>query len=277
MSNIFKSIKRLLELPNELLVVSDKLNVLEAKLDKLKEDATNLVLDHSDKINSVTERMIDNHFFQLESLIYIMKTLPDIKELPPTRGWAGSPDLLAQLVKIIINTKPNQVLELGSGTSTVVIGSALFKNNHGNVISIDHELKYTKLIQDKLKLNGIDSLSSVLHCPLQDYQINGKKWLWYNISQLQLNHKINLFIIDGPPGSLQKMSRYPAIPLLFEHFAVKTTVVLDDSKREDEALVVNEWLVFLEQKGCKVLLEEFNYFEKGMTILKIDRSYSIHS
>ncbi len=274
MSNILKKIRRLLELPNQLLVVIDRLNALEAKLDRIKQEVTYSVQDQSYKMNSVTEKMIDNHFFQLESLIYILRTLPNIKELPPTRGWAGSPDFLAQLIKIIIDSKPDQVLELGSGTSTVVIGSALIKNDHGKVISLDHEIKYANLTRENLKFNGIDSLSSVFHCPLREYQINGEKWLWYDISQIRLNHKINLLIIDGPPGSLQKMSRYPAIPLLFEHFAVRTTVVLDDSKREDETLVVKKWLVFLEQKGCKVLVEEFGHFEKGMTVLKIDSSYS---
>src|SRR5699024_11233349 len=52
-------------------------------------------------------------------------------QLPPLRGWATSPDVLLRLHTHIMATRPNVIVEFGSGASTLVIADALSQNGAG--------------------------------------------------------------------------------------------------------------------------------------------------
>ena len=80
-----------------------------------------------------------------------------------------------------------------------------------------------------------------------------------------------MLIVDGPPRITQELARYPAIPILYEFFADRFTILLDDSKRDDEAIIIQKWIVFLETNKYKVKIENFINYEKGMTILQVYR------
>ena len=56
-------------------------------------------------------------FAQVEAMGWLQQQLGLQHPLPPTRGWAASPDLLVELVRLIDETRPEHVLELGSGVS----------------------------------------------------------------------------------------------------------------------------------------------------------------
>jgi len=73
---------------------------------------------------------------------------------------------------------------------------------------------------------------------------------------------IDLLVIDGPPGFLQKNARYPALPMLIDMLAASCTVFLDDAARQDERDIVKQWLEqFPEfeleyidnERGCSIL------------------------
>jgi hypothetical protein len=73
---------------------------------------------------------------------------------------------------------------------------------------------------------------------------------------------IDLLIIDGPPGFIQKHSRYPALPLLNKQLAKDCVVFLDDAARDDEQEMVRRWLktypefhadYIANERGCYVL------------------------
>ena len=72
-----------------------------------------------------------------------------------------------------------------------------------------------------------------------------------------------MLVIDGPPGFLQKHSRYPALPMLNERLAEYCAVFLDDAAREDEQELVRRWLK--ENPGFQV---EYIENERGCYILK---------
>lgn len=220
---------------------------------------------------SIAEKKFENHFLQFESLLCIYSSLPNLKFLPATRGWAGSPDFLAKIIEIILKEKPRFILEASSGVSTIVIGLAMRLNNYGNVISLDHERFYTKITRENIKVNEIGGNSNVIHCPLRDYNIFEQTWKWYETDNLNLTERIDLLIIDGPPRSTQFLARYPAIPLLYEYFADRVLILLDDASRNDETITVQKWSSFLEENNFKVVITKFNNFEKGMVILEVFR------
>ena len=227
----------------------------------------------SDLINLISsiERSFENQFLQFESLLSIYNSLPNLKLLPATRGWAGSPDFLSKIIEVIHKEKPHFVLETGSGVSTLIVGLAMKLNNDGKIISLDHEQSYTKTTIEYSHVNEIADISNIIYSPLKDYNILGQTWKWYETDNLKFSEKIDLLIIDGPPKSTQFLARYPAVPLLHAFFSDRILILLDDANRNDEVVTVQKWIKFLEDNNFKVVVTKFNNFEKGMVILEVCR------
>ncbi|MBS3748021.1 MAG: hypothetical protein KGY49_13355, partial [Wenzhouxiangellaceae bacterium] len=55
----------------------------------------------------------------------VSKMVPDGVSLPAPEGWAASSDVLSLLIDMIRKKRPEVVVELGSGISTVVLAAAL--------------------------------------------------------------------------------------------------------------------------------------------------------
>ena len=58
--------------------------------------------------------------------------------------------------------------------------------------------------------------AEVRHAPLKRGMIGDAEWYWYDPEQLEGIDDIDLLLVDGPPGMIQKNSRWPALPLLFD-------------------------------------------------------------
>jgi predicted O-methyltransferase YrrM len=98
-----------------------------------------LLQQYEENILNAQLASADNLYQQLESLISVTSILSLRTPLPPMRGWAISPDFGVLLVAEILRKKPRQVLELGSGVSTLLIAYCLEKIGHGRVVSFDHD------------------------------------------------------------------------------------------------------------------------------------------
>ncbi|MCS4432860.1 class I SAM-dependent methyltransferase [Aquiflexum gelatinilyticum] len=302
-NKIFKAIKAIVYLPinlynlskrsDELFRIEKKLDLFSKKLDYINFDAISKPLEEfiqyqtkKSNLESNQEKSIDlalssiiskldqkfeNQFLQIESLLSIYNSLPNLKFFPATRGWVGSPDFLAKIVEVILKEKPQFVFEASSGVSSVIIGLALKMNNHGKAIALDHDRFYAKTTNENIEVNEIKDISCVEYCPLRDYTIQEQIWKWYETCNLKFTDKIDLLIIDGPPRTTQFLARYPAIPLLHEYFSDRVLILLDDANRHDEVIIVKMWMDFLEKINFKVEVNQFRNFEKGMTILIVQR------
>jgi hypothetical protein len=272
-SNIGERDGALLRVERKLDILSQQL--IQLGIEPLANHPDNPAEDQRSKlapgITPVIEQKLENQFLQFESLFSIYNSLPNLKLLPPTRGWAGSPDFLAKIIEVIFKQKPAFVLEASSGVSTVVIALALKLNNYGKVVSLDHEAHYAERTRENVKVNEAESTSIVKHCPLKEYTIGEQSWKWYDVEGVNLTRKIDLLVIDGPPRTTQFLARYPAVPLLHECFADKALILLDDANRDDEVIIVGKWIAFLEASNYKVAVHTFNHFEKGMVMLEVCR------
>lgn len=287
---IVRFVKGIFFLPLNVLSIVNEMNRIDSNIDLLNQkiDNLNTVLTkigeaclHSSQevsqssklqISSAINNVFENHFLQIEALLSIYHSLPNIKYLPSTRGWAGSPDFLNKIVEIILKEKPRFVLEAGSGVSSVIIGLALQMNQFGEALSLDHDSYYAENTRDNLKLNGIEHFSTVKHCPIQDYTTNEEIWKWYNTEDLNLPEKIDMLVIDGPPRITQILARYPAIPFLHSFFADRVLILLDDAKRNDEVITVEKWIMYLENNNFRIKVNNLDNFEKGMIILEVFRN-----
>jgi predicted O-methyltransferase YrrM len=201
-------------------------------------------------------------FRQTEAMFNLFSTIKIDKGLPPMRDWAILPDFANVIVTNIKKHKPKLILELGSGVSSVITGYLLKEMGKGRIITLEHDKKYADITSEHIKSHNLQKYVRVIYTPLKSYKYGNRNWLWYDKSKLKNMGSIDMLIIDGPPGSLQKLSRYPALPLLKKHLGPKTVIILDDAKRADEKRIVELW-----RKQYNIKTIEAVDTQKGAVIL----------
>lgn len=160
------------------------------------------------------------------------------------RGWAISPDTADFLYTLTANDKPKNIVEMGSGVSSLVFAAAL-KNNGltGHIYSLEHEPEYAQKTREMIKEAKLSDYVTVIDAPIEEVDVNGEFRLWFGSSSLKkIPDKVDVIFVDSPPGGLQSESRYPALPLLHKKLSGRATIILDDYDREDEKEIVEKWL-----------------------------------
>jgi predicted O-methyltransferase YrrM len=165
-------------------------------------------------------------YHQMEAVEQLLPLLKLSAPLPPSRGWAASPDFLLSLAHITKRVKPRLTVELGSGISTLVLA----KSGARKIISLDHSQEFGSQTREMLASHGVRGVDIRIH-ELQTYS---GKYKWYAKSTLKGLAKIDLLVIDGPPSSINPDARYPALEHLVPLLSPKATIVLDDVYREEE-------------------------------------------
>jgi predicted O-methyltransferase YrrM len=197
-------------------------------------------------------------FRQLEALQGLYAELDLKLSLPPTRGWAASPDFLLELVRHTRANRPLTVVECSSGASTLVLARCLQLNGAGKVLSLEHDPYYAAQTRQQLLRHGLQDWAQVLDAPLQPYALADESWPWYDLSELPANLAIDLLVIDGPPQVTRAQARYPAGPVLFPRLNPGGQVFLDDASRIDELAILQRW-----QHEFPSLLHATRVCEKG--------------
>ena len=174
-----------------------------------------------------------------------------------------SPDMANIIIREILHKKPKIILECGSGVSTLIVSYCLKIIGRGHIISLDHEEKYCDITKSYLEMHGLHNWTEVVHAPLRDVIIGGRKWQWYDISFLKDISLIDLLIIDGPPRSNSNLIRYPALPLLVNRLNKDAVVIIDDTSRQDEKSTIKLWI----DEYREYQYEEYDT-EKGTGIMR---------
>ena len=163
--------------------------------------------------------VIQNRLYtQLESLAWLQHRLAIKGQLPPLRGWAMSPDVLLRLHTHIMATRPQVIVEFGSGASTLVIADALRQNGTGKLISIEHSDHYGVQTLGTLQAERLEGWVDLRIGDLEAWEgehLNPedaeKPSRWYPVSLLEGVGNVDLLWVDGPPGATCLFSRYPAL------------------------------------------------------------------
>ena len=204
-----------------------------------------------------------NDYRQMEATFSLFFTIKPSLPLPSMRGWAASPDFLKRITEIVLSEKPTIVLEASSGVSTLMIAYALRRLGRGKVISLEHDPHYATVTQALVSFHGLDETATILYAPLKSVEIKGETWLWYDTEKLLLEEPVDLLVIDGPPAAVQKLSRYPALPVLYTKLRQNSTVVMDDGLRDDEQEIAAMWLAEFSD-----MESEFLQLEKGAFVFR---------
>lgn len=214
-------------------------------------------------LNRKIERDSFLNYQQTEALINLLAVVKPELPLPQTRGWAVWPDFLSTLYTLIRDKQPRLILELGSGVSTLVSAYALKQNGGGRIVSLDHIEDWLEATRVNIERHGLSEYVDLLHAPLESVDVQGRDALWYDTRNTKNLQNIDLLVVDGPPGSVRPMARYPAVPLLFEQLSPEPVILVDDANRDDEQLMVKQWLTHFE---C--FEAEFLHLGQGAYVLK---------
>jgi len=183
-----------------------------------------------------------HHYKQVEALFALYNAVELPQPIPAMRLWAASPDLLTIIAAQIQQHRPEMILELGSGVSTLVSGHLLKSLGTGKLISLEHEAGFAAISTARVEAHGLAEYASVVHTPLTSVALKEGAWQWYDVTHIPKIRSIDLLVVDGPPEGLQKRSRYPALPMLFDRLAQGAIIIVDDFMRPDEHAMVAQWL-----------------------------------
>lgn len=235
------------------------------KVKSIRNDGFEKSVDN--KINKLMKASQDL-YTQLESLSWLQHRLLPKTQLPPLRGWACSPDVLLRLHMYIIEKKPKVVVEFGSGASTSVIADALSQNGIGKLFSIDNSKDYGAHTLSQLERNCLQNCVELRIGALEPWyeaHLNPKDAsnpsLWYPKSVLQDIENVDLMWVDGPPGNTCPYSRYPALPALSTKLTEDTEVWMDDTIRQVEKDICEDWS---QKYGFAI---KYHALEKGLGVL----------
>jgi hypothetical protein len=157
-------------------------------------------------------------------------------------GWAMD-SIFGENLLQLIDEGPQHVVEVGSGHSSVLMAARLAQRGTGHLTAIDHLGRFADRTRTWIRDRGVESRATVVTAPLADHPIDGATWSWYDMSVLEgeLPDRIDLLVVDGPPGQLGKDSRWPAVPLLKDRLADDVAIILDDGDRSDETRIAHSW------------------------------------
>ena len=185
---------------------------------------------------------------QSEALQQLFALLKFSAPIPPTRSWAASPDLLLTIAELVRTRKPRLVVELGSGVSTLIVAKAGARK----VISIDNSAEFAMKTREMLKTHKVRGVE-VRVAPLKSHASGVD---WYDTAKLKDLKKIDMLIIDGPPGSKNPDARKPALKELLAKLSPNVVVVIDDVNRIGERQMAEEFAKALPRHTLTILNHE---------------------
>lgn len=155
--------------------------------------------------------------------------------LPHLGSWKADTYLLHRIVDMIEAVRPANVVELGSGATSLVIAQTLAQHGGGMLHSYDQHAPFIESMQGWLAEHQLSA--AFHHAPLGQRDV---RWpgLWYNLSAVP--GSIDLLVIDGPPWAVHPFARGMA-ERLFPLIAPGGIILLDDAARPGERYVAHRW------------------------------------
>lgn len=184
----------------------------------------------------------------------ILKLFPKYSYLAFTPFSLNPYTIVHILNEILLNNK-KQIVEFGSGISTIIIARFIQINNLDiNFLSIDNNSQWSRFIKKEMCRYGCEKFVNLevgeiaeLTQPY-DEEYNSKSW--YNLTKVKksignLQKEIDLVIVDGPSTGFSEYARYPTIPIIKDYLSSNVTIFLDDTRRSGEKEILTKWNTLL--------------------------------
>jgi predicted O-methyltransferase YrrM len=174
----------------------------------------------------------------------------------PYLPWGAGVMRVAGLVAVcndVVLSARRCVVELGSGTSTVLLARLLrerWPRGEHRQVAVEHDPAWARWVTEQLAREDLADRTTVLHVPLAPHRHGQDGLPWYDDDRLQAGldaalggEAVDLLVVDGPPADTTEtvLARFPALPVLHDRLAPGATVVLDDVERPGEQEVLRRW------------------------------------
>lgn len=185
----------------------------------------------------------------LDDLKAAIRLQPLVNNYLPWSTSAMRPSAVGRVINEIIINKRVQVIEFGSGLSTLYIASILRQiGSNSGFITVEHDLEWIKILQSIIDKENLFDFVSILHAPLElsRYSIGGLPWYSESMIFNSLkNSSFDMAVIDGPLAYTKdlELSRYPALPFLVDNnfLSENHLFILDDGHRAGEKKIIEIW------------------------------------
>lgn len=163
---------------------------------------------------------------------------------PPLRedDWSlGRPAL--EVVLAEIDAGRREVVECGSGLSTILIARRLRELGAGHVHSLEHDERFAAACRRQLERESLTGLAEVIEAPLRTHAASGVGWYDREALAPLPRAGVELLLVDGPPAGRPEIerSRYPALAEMRPRLAPGAVVILDDAGRPGERWALARW------------------------------------
>jgi hypothetical protein len=221
------------------------------------------VIDASERFSLPVDTARLRRYYHRKRFAVSKRLLGMKQPLPRFTDYSITPDFANRIIAEILRERPSLIVESGSGLSTIVAGYCLQRLGRGRLISLEHQEEYLRPCQDAIGRHQLQAYVEVVHAPLRRYRINDREWLWYDDAFKKSLSAIEMLIVDGPPGDVQPLSRYPIVPLLRELLDEDVVILMDDGARPDEREIADRWI-----RECGDLKARYIALEKGLIRLE---------
>jgi predicted O-methyltransferase YrrM len=172
-----------------------------------------------------------------------LRPLLDAGGYLPWQEAALRPAALAVVCDEIVLASRREILELGSGVSTIVL-ARLARERGGRITSVEHDPAWAAFVRGELEREDLTGVARLVEAPLERHPLALDDAPWYAESVIaDLPTAIDLLLVDGPPGYSEGMERcrYPALPALESRLVPGAMMILDDATRPGEREILERW------------------------------------
>ena len=147
---------------------------------------------------------------------------------------AANYGLLYLLIRIILETDCNRVLEIGAGQTSLLLNALKTMKPELSLLTLEADMEWAR------RIGGMVD-HEMLHLPLVKRSVNGIEVDAFSDLSPLSGRKFDLVLVDGPVGS-KRHSRRTSLEILSENLAEDFIVVFDDAERIGEQDTIKEFM-----------------------------------
>lgn len=184
--------------------------------------------------------------------------LPGVEQ---TSDWTITRELARFLALLILDTRPQSVLEFGAGTSSLLLARALELAGGGALTSVEHKPQHVDWAAVE-QVDGVDARMVV--SPLRP-RVGRRGFRWEYVAaheSVAARGPYQLVLIDAPP---RRFRRDGSFALAYRSLAPGAVIVLDDAGRKEERRSIRRWAA--RYAGIRLVVHEAGFGGKGVAVL----------
>lgn len=223
------------------------------------------------QISALVENDHDNSV-DLISTMQLSTLINALPYLPYTSSSLRYSSLAYFLNDIVINNR-KVIVEFGSGISTIFLSKLIHQLNLTDVkvLSIDNNKDWLEIIHNYISKDhtSLDSIK-LIYAESNFCSLSLENNSWYDVEKLGLMEKykgqIDCVLVDGPEAWHKdiELSRYPALPYMYDFLANGCSIFLDDTNRLGEKSIIEMWSKEYEFK-TEQLNSSFTRLSRGVS------------